>query len=221
MDQKKLEQSIADTTDLVELHDTSCSELVETDDSPLSGLTAMELRYVEAFAALAGTHGAMTNAARYAGYSPKTCTVKGSQMIRKPKILAALRYLTEHKAHASAIMAMTTLQHLAMNGNDSIRLKASERILGYSGIIVQTIHRHEHMIQDNRTPEQVKIAISEKAQKLGLDVKSMIDITPHPNKVNPPNPDGAPKYKRQLVPNRELTDDEIEEIDWARMEVNK
>lgn len=218
MDTTALEKSINDVRDLVLLHGTACADLEENEDNPLAGLTEMERRFVEGYAALAGSHGALTNAARYAGYSPKTCSVKGSQMIRKPKILAALRYLTEHKAHSSAILAMTTLTDLMRSGNDSVRLKAADRVLGYAGIIVKTISKVEHNINDNRTPAQIRATIAEKAQRLGINVADMVDITPPKRPSN--NPDGAPSYKRQLVPNKPMDDLDIDEIDWVNVETN-
>ena len=81
-----------------------------------------------------------------------------------------------------------------------------------------TVSIHEHLITDNRTPAQMRKAIAEKAEKLGIPVLDLKDITP---KRATTNPDGAPKYKRELVPNRQLTDEEFEAIDWVRMEVNK
>ncbi len=221
MENKELtshEKQITKTADLIKLHGTASGEVAEGEDNPLVGLTERQRRYVEAYAALAGSYGAMTNAARYAGYAEATCPGKGSQLIRMPKILAALRYLTEHKAHASSILAISTLEHLMMHGNDSIRLKASERILGYAGIIVKAVHTHEHLIQDNRTPEQVRAAIAEKAEKMGLT----IDITPEKRPSN--NPAGKPRTKVTLLPNRRLTDEEtdsFDDLDWANLSVNK
>jgi phage terminase small subunit len=218
MDQELALKDTKKTTDLVTLHNTFIGEVAEGEDNPLVGLTGKQLRFVEAYAALAGSHGALSSAARYAGYAEVGVRSKGSILIRMPKILAALRYLTEHKAHASSILAISTLENLMMTGNDSIRLKASERILGYAGIIVKAVHTHEHLIQDNRTPEQIKASIKEKAEKMGI----MVDITPEKKPSN--NPAGKPRTKVVLLPNRPLSDDEmdsLDDLDWANLSVTK
>lgn len=220
MDQEIATQNIKETTDLVDLHGTHIAPAEPGDDNPLVGLTDFERRYVEAYAALAGSHGAMTRAAEYAGYSPKTCAVKGSTLLKKPKILKALRFLTEHKAHAAGIMAMSTLEELARTGTDAIRLKAAERLLGYSGIIIKTISKVEHDINDNRTPEQIRAAIGEKAAKLGIDFEGMKIVSPPKRAVTEAEMQGAPRYKKSLIPNRPLTDEEVDEIDWLNAKVD-
>lgn len=211
--------------ELVHLNDIpDLSELPADDDSPLSELTPMQLRYVEGWLALAGQHGAMTRAAEYAGYAQKTWSVVGSKLNRDPRITAAIKYLAEKKAHTAAYASMGTLEQLQRTGTDAIRLKAAQTILSHAGIIATTIHQHEHIVKDSRTQDQVEASVMEKLKDLGLG--DMIDVSP---KVSPHSHEGgerkegqnqgAPRYKQKLIPNRMPTDDEIDEMDWMDVEV--
>ncbi len=202
------------------------SELGEYEDSPLAELTLKMRKFVEGWIALQGEHGSLKAAALYAGYAPDTCCVRGALLIRDPRVLAAIKYLAEKRAHASAFAAMSTLEDLMRSAPPAQRLKAAQSVLAFSGIIVKTVHEHEINIKDNRSEDQIKAAIQEKLKSLGM-APDVIDVTPKKDdgransETRPAGMNqGPPTYKRYLVPNRLPTEEELEDgIDWMRMEV--
>jgi phage terminase small subunit len=199
----------------------SLSDIPPDDDSPLSALTPMMLKWVEGFLALAGEYGAMTRAAEYAGYAEGTWAVTGSRLHRDPRITAVIKYLAEKKAHISAYAAMSTMEQLMRTGTDAIRMKAAKELLGHAGVLLATIHQHEHTVKDNRDEEQIEKSIQEKMKTLGLG--EMI-VVPHKNtresgERKASQDEGPPKWKRQLIPNRAPTEEEIDDMDWMDVEV--
>jgi phage terminase small subunit len=209
------ELTLKSAEEAVALTGLNFDELEPGDESPMAKLTVKQRRWVVAFCALAGVHGALTRAAEYAGYAAGTHAVRGSQLYRRLDIQLAIKYLAETKAHVAAFAAMTVFEDILRTGTENGRLKAADRILGHAGMIIRTVSHHEITIDDNRSEDQVMAAVVEQMKELGLSA-TVINAATDPFK-SPEDDDrthasgnrpegmnqGRLPYKRKLVPGKD------------------
>lgn len=183
--------------------------------SPLDDLTEKQRTFVERFIQIGGGHGAGVEAALLAGYgngvNRNAATAAACHNLRNPKILKALKYLAQNQVNVGIIVATKALLEIAEGGTESNRLKAAEKLLGFAGIIVRNITEHHEHLHDHRTPAQIKSAILEKAQRLGIELKSDIvdaEFTDVPTAKMPlpreewKGPPGRKWHKVKLMPGK-------------------
>ena len=113
--------------------------------NPADELTARQKAFVAYYVEGGGTNGA--EAARQAGYAPKFAKQKAYELLRLPRIQAALDSEIKDAWKASAVFAQTQLRRLAEDGStDAVRLQATLALLDRAGYLVNKhhVHTHEH-----------------------------------------------------------------------------
>lgn len=155
------------------------TELDTVDDPPaFKALTSLEKSFVEAYVDLGGTNG--SKAARLAGYSDvgSNARRRAHQLLRLPRILAAIKELANNRLSSSVAMAATTLVDIANDHNvaDATRYKASVKILELGGIFAVKVSEHNINITDNRSDAEVIARIKQLAGVAGVPVPDITDV---------------------------------------------
>lgn len=106
----------------------------------MGDLTDKQAAFVRAYVEAGGKRGAATQAALEAGYAngdPVAARVRGSELLRNGKVLAALRDELTRKLNAAATLGLETLIDLVETGPPSVRLQAAKELLdrGYGPIM--------------------------------------------------------------------------------------
>ena len=117
----------------------------KTKNVSMSDLTDKQAAFVRSFVEAGGKRGAATQAALEAGYAngdPVAARVRGSELLRNEKVLAALRDELTRKLNAAATLAVETLVELVETGTPSVRLQAAKELLdrGYGPIMSRNAH---------------------------------------------------------------------------------
>lgn len=156
--------------------------------SALDGLTPRQRRFVTEFVRLGGKAGA---AALSAGYAKGSADVRASELVRMPKILAAIREESERRLCASVAMGAETLVHLAQNAeSESVRLQAAQALLDRGGLLLAHRTEHVHTLRDERTDQELRDRILALAHEVGLPAK-LLDVTPQPAELPAPEADAG------------------------------
>lgn len=140
--------------------------------SALAELTASQRKFVAAIIDAGDNNYA--EAARRAGYSSggKKASLRtiGSQLIRNPKIVAALKQLTRSRMDASVGLAYSELEKLAESGiNETVRLRASMAILNRAGFHEKTEHTVNTFTRDVDFADRLR-AVAAIAKANGWDL---------------------------------------------------
>lgn len=118
------------------------------------GLTGMQSRFVLAFAELGGQRGGATEAALAAGYGNGQSTsakARASELLRNPRVLAALRDELTRKLNAGAATGVAVLIELATDPNTpaATRLSAATQLVdrGHGVVASRFAHAHLHAVK--------------------------------------------------------------------------
>lgn len=94
------------------------------------------------------------------GNSNNALAVTAHRLIRRPRILAALKEEAEKSMKTCVILATDVLRQIAMDPSHRDRFKAAVELLNRSGLFVETHHRVT-VQDDRRTPEEIRQEIVE------------------------------------------------------------
>ncbi len=135
-------------------------------------LTVPQRNFVMHYAASGGENA--TEAARRAGYGTNADTqaVIASNMLRQPRILAALRELADQRLRGGAILAASVLVQIAQNPLHRDQYKAAVELLNRAGLVVEGVSRV--IVEDHRTVEEIERRIIDLSDRLGVDYKRLL-----------------------------------------------
>jgi hypothetical protein len=119
-----------------------------------------------------------TQAAMLAGYGGTDTArkVAARDLMRNPRVLAALREEGDKFLRSGAIVGARAVMEIAMDPHHKDRFKAGVELLNRADLIVAT--KHEVVVTDNRTAPEVLQAIVAMAQKNGIDPKTLLGYDP-------------------------------------------
>lgn len=113
-----------------------------------------------------------TESALQAGYcSPdknNAAAVTAMRLLRRPRILAALREEAEKAMKTCVILATEVLREIAMDPSHRDRFKAAVELLNRSGLLVETQHRVT-VQDDRRSVEEIRAEIVEVFKRVFAD----------------------------------------------------
>ncbi|MFI5091348.1 MAG: terminase small subunit [Terriglobales bacterium] len=107
--------------------------------SAIAALTPQQQRFVEAYVGGGTGPSAVDAAMRAAGYS--TEANYGYQLMKKPRVLAAIREEAAKHLLSGALLGAKVLSEIAMDSQHKDRLKAAKELLAHSGFISTTEQR--------------------------------------------------------------------------------
>lgn len=144
-------------------------------------LTARERKFVEN--RLSGMK--RGDAAVAAGYAVAGAGVRASELVKKPKVMAALLEGSKRKLSDGAVSAVDTLTELMdYAASESVRLEAARTLLAHGGLAAIKQHEHKHVIQDDRPLAELKAHAQMLYARLGLDRNSplppIVDVDAEP-----------------------------------------
>lgn len=111
-----------------------------------------------------------SEAARIAGYSQPANDA--SQMMKNPKILAAIREEADKRLRGCALIASRALMQIAANPMHKDQLKAADILLNRAGL--QVVTEHHVVVEDSRTNAELIESIKTIAKAQGLDPKTLL-----------------------------------------------
>jgi phage terminase small subunit len=117
-----------------------------------TGLTPMQARFAEAYVANGG-HG--EDAAKVAGFSPHTARIKASQLLRLPKVQAAVRAHAFAQVDKLAPKALAVLERIIEDPNAAPRdrSRAAEAILDRG--FLHKVSRQEVEVEHRVSPTDI------------------------------------------------------------------
>jgi phage terminase small subunit len=135
-------------------------------------LTIPQRAFVVAYCEGGGTDA--TAAALAAGYGTTDGSARtiGATMLRKPRILAALREEADKRLKAGAIVASSVLVEVAADPMHRDRYKAAVELLNRAGLVVEGVSRV--IVEDHRTVEEIERRIGELCERLGIDKERLM-----------------------------------------------
>ena len=167
------------------------------------GLNEREQAFVEYYVELGGRRGAGLKAALAAGYAESGAATQACVLLRRPRILRALKWLANTRARAGVILGFDTLIELAEEGPGPTRLKAAVELIDRGGMMLVRQSEMNFNINDTRSTQDILASIKAMADKLGMKLDPAVidgqftDITPAPGEKR-----GRKPYKQKLVPGR-------------------
>ena len=114
-----------------------------------------------------------TQAAIMAGYggTPESARTRAFELMRTPKILAAIREEADRRLRSGAALAASALLEMAADPMHKDRYKASVELLNRAGMVVEDVKRVIH--EDYRSNAEIKTAILALAKANNLDIKAL------------------------------------------------
>lgn len=155
------------------------TQLIEIDKGPhseeFSVLTDMQKRFVTAIVVVGAKRDYGAECARLAGYEPKWARQKAYELMRNPKVLAAIRREADIKLQASVLIGTMVLEEIALDEKHKDRLKAATELLNRGGMML--IQKVEHTHKDDRTAAELVAFIRAMAAKNGMDPQKLLGHT--------------------------------------------
>ena len=145
----------------------------------LSKLTDKQKRFVIAYLETGGAN--ETEAARIAGYSetnPNGCSVEANRLMRNDKILAAIKEEAQKRINGGVLLGASVLVEIASDPLHKDRLKAAQSLLDRGGLMQVSKSEHLHIIEDNRTDQELIGFIVAQAKLNGLDPSKLLGFNP-------------------------------------------
>lgn len=134
-------------------------------------LTDLKKAFVECYVANGGN---AARAATQAGYSAKTAKVKGCQLLKEQEVLDAIADETIRAFAAHVPAARKVLADLMKTAkSESIRFQSAQALLDRGGL--QLAQKIEHRIKDDRTDDELRQAIIDRAKRLGLTPEELTE----------------------------------------------
>lgn len=153
--------------------------LIEIDRGPHSAefavLTDMQKRFVTAMIVVGAKRDYGAECARLAGYAPGSAKQKAYELMRNPRVLAAIRREADLKLQASVLLGTMVLEEIALDERHKDRLKAATELLNRGGMML--IQRVEHTHKDDRTAAELVAFIKAMAAKNGMDPQKLLGHT--------------------------------------------
>jgi phage terminase small subunit len=135
------------------------------------GLLPREVKFVHFFC----ERGNATQAAALAGYpngpKGKNNAYQGHALLRRDRVLAAIREETQRRLDAGGALARNIIEELATSGPPSVRFQAAKELLDRSvPKILQTEHRHlhAHVALANLSDQELIARAQQLSQSLGI-----------------------------------------------------
>jgi phage terminase small subunit len=119
----------------------------EIETVTLDDLTDRQRAFVRALVESGGGPGAAVEAARTVGYAPTSAAaarVRAHELLRNPKVLAALRDEIMRKLNAAAALGVNVLIELAQSGPPQVRLSAAKELVdrGFGPVVSRSANLH-------------------------------------------------------------------------------
>lgn len=138
-------------------------------------LSDLEAAFVGAFVETRGRNA--TQAVIAAGYSPTGAAVQAHKLLKRPRVLAAIREAAERLLKGGVVLAVNVLLDLAQNStSDAVRRQAAKDLLEHAGMAAITRSEHVVRVTDQRTDKELREHVARLARELGLEGK-VIDGT--------------------------------------------
>lgn len=139
----------------------------------MAALTDMQQAFVKALVTIGVNKQRGAMAARTAGYSQETARQQAYQLMRNPKILAAIREEAELVLNGGVLVGAQVLEEIATDPMHKDRFKAATELMDRGGMqLIQKIevaHTHEE-----RTPAELVSFLKSMAEKNGLPTNTYI-----------------------------------------------
>lgn len=144
----------------------------------MKALSPMQRAFVYATVECGGN---ATNAAEAAGYCANTApedrrtnlTSIGSQLMRNPRVAAALVEEAQKRLLTGSFLAVEKLLQLVTEGNSqSIQLRAAQALMDRTGMGPKS--EHKVIVEHTRTDKEIVARITEISQRLGIDPQKLL-----------------------------------------------
>jgi phage terminase small subunit len=130
-------------------------------------LSELESGFVAAYLATGGVNA--TQAALTAGYSENGAAVRAHELLKRPRVLAAIREGAEQALQRGVAMAADVLADLAKNAkSEAVKLKAAEALLDRGGLMLVARSEHTLNIVDKRSDAELREQVARLTRELGL-----------------------------------------------------
>lgn len=130
-------------------------------------LSELEEAFVGCYIETGGTDG--KKAAITAGYGAAGAAVRAHELLRRPRVLAAIRKEAERRLQAGVALGAAVLADLAQNAKaEAVRLKAATALLDYGGLAVVARSEHTLNIVDKRSDAELREQVARLTRELGL-----------------------------------------------------
>ncbi len=141
-------------------------EIAEIPD-PTEGLSEMEARFVAEY--IAGGGADATRAALRAGYAAKSAHVSAHHLLRRDRVLTAIKREAERRLQAGVALGAAVLVELATGAkSETVRRQAAKDLLDHGGLPAITRSEHVVTVRDNRTDAQLRAHVERLSRELGL-----------------------------------------------------
>ncbi|MBE7422234.1 MAG: terminase small subunit [Zoogloeaceae bacterium] len=133
-------------------------------------LNPRELRFVQAYCKNGGRNAGA--AAIVAGYSKNGAPVTAHRLLKRQKVLIAIRAEAERCLRAGVALGASMLMELAEKANsESVRFQAAQALLDRGGLQLKALSEHRHIIEDKRTDGELLARIEQLTRELGISTK--------------------------------------------------
>jgi phage terminase small subunit len=153
----------------------------DTYSPAMLALTPMQRRFVEAYLASKPGYGALTRAARIAGYCKNnknraTVGKAASNLIRDEKVLRAVRERLDQTFRHDAVVAHAVVMEIALDKTDPNRLKAALAVLDRGGFHATSEHVM-HVQHTDTTDAAMRERIVALSHELGVDPRRLLGVS--------------------------------------------
>jgi phage terminase small subunit len=145
----------------------------------MSQLTEKQQKFVIALLETGGQNNA--EAARIAGYSQTNingCAIEANRLLRKPKVIAAIKEEAERRIHGGVLLGASVLVEIAGDKLHKDRFRAASALLDRGGMMIVGKTEHSLVIEDKRTEAELIEFITAQARLAGLDPRTLLGFNP-------------------------------------------
>lgn len=122
------------------------------------------------------------DSAKAAGYAPNSAHVAATTLLKRDRVLRAIREGAERQLQAGLAIGAATLAELAENANsEDVRLRAAQALLDRGGLPLVRQSEHRHVIEDQRSDSELLEHVRRLSAELRVPLPAeIIDVQAEP-----------------------------------------